>query len=162
MNLSDRIKAAVEAVVNRIVSRYDYAGCWGYTVASQNDDGTVELLADRPDKAPPLSNIPATWGNPAIEVKLQPGGHCYVEFANLDPSQPVVTGWDPGSYDSVKICGGDKPAARVGDTVAVFLPPMVPFTGFLNGLTFTGTMTITSPAVGIIKSGSDKVGLPQP
>lgn len=157
MNVSDRFKAAIEAVVIRITGKYDYAGCYSYTVASQNADGTLELKPDLPKKVPGLSNVSISYGNPGETAKVSQGARCYVIFPNQDPANPRVLGWENGGLQSIKLGGGTAPAAGIGATVNVFFPPTVPVSGTVSGNPFVGVITITTPGIGIVQTGNPGV-----
>ena len=119
---TDRIKAAVEAVMRRLATRYEYAGLWGYTVVSQNDDFTLEIKPDRPDQVPMLSGVPSTCGNPTMNVRVPPGVRCYVKFVDMDPGQPFVRAWNPGDVNVLTVCDGTAPMARMGDMIEAAAP----------------------------------------
>lgn len=117
MNLSDRFKAALEALVVRIAGKYDYAVPYACAVVSQNNDGTLEL---KPDSSllPGLSNVPIRYGAPGVTATVTAGARCFVVFENADPSKPVVAGWDLSSPLVMLTLGaGSQPVMRVGDMV---------------------------------------------
>jgi hypothetical protein len=166
MAISDRLKAAIEAVVKRIVGRYDYAAAYGYKVACQHDDdSSVDLMPDESTKIPPLFRVPILYGNPAEKVKVKAGAMCTVMFADCDPSKPFVFGWEYGSFESVSYGDGDRPIARKGDSVTIYYGEKMQFTGVVSGAPATGFLTpatsffapdIEFVGTGVIADGSDK------
>jgi hypothetical protein len=50
-----------------------------------------------------------------------------------------------------------RPGARMGDPVALQLPPAVPVVGTLSGQPFVGTMTLVTPLIGSITGGNRRV-----
>ena len=116
-NLSDRFKAALEAMVLRIAGKYDYAVPYACKVISQNSDGTLELQPDS-SALPGLSNVPVRYGAPGTTATVGAGARCFVVFENADPSKPVVAGWDLASpLIMLTLGGGNQPVSRVGDLV---------------------------------------------
>jgi hypothetical protein len=92
-----------------------------------------------------------------VRVRVQVGARVMIGFESGDPRKPYAAMWEPGSIESISFDGGESPIARVGDTVTVDWPPSLQFVGLLGGLAFTGTMTVTSPSVGVIDSGAQRV-----
>lgn len=125
MNLSDRFKAALEALVLRICGKYDYAVPYACRVIAQNPDGTLELVPDDPrfivgaavnQPLPGLSAVPIRYGAPGVTATVGTGARVIVEFENADPARPVVTAWDLSSpLVMLTMGGGNQPVARVGD-----------------------------------------------
>jgi hypothetical protein len=158
MNLSDRLKASLEAFVLRLVGRYDYAVSYGYTVVSQNSDGTVDLKPDRPELVPPLSGVQILYSHPGEKVTVPAGVRCKVMFADRDPSKPFVLGWEASTANVLTLMNGSQPVARVGDTVAILFPPVLPIAGTVTGVgPFVGTLTIVTQGVGVIQTGQTKI-----
>ena len=155
MNLSDRLKAAITAFVSQLTAKYDYAAKYAHTVVAQNADGTLELKPDSPN-LPGLSNVPIR-SLPGLAIKVSPGARVSVEFDGMDPSKPYATTWDQGGLTSLAFAGGNAPIARMGDTVSVFFPAVIPVTGVMLGSPFTGVITIATPAPGIINGGNPQL-----
>jgi hypothetical protein len=104
--------------------------------------------------------IDTTTGSESI--KLLHGKGAYIEMLP-DGSVSVVS--SDGST-TIKLTDGgvtmgsttgQQPTARATDTVIVMFPPVIQVAGTLNGLPFVGIATITSPAVGVIQTGSATV-----
>jgi hypothetical protein len=103
-------------------------------------------------------------------AKLKPGSEVLVEFIAGDITQPICTGFpsrDDPNYlpDALELCVAPgktgRPSAGEGDTVDVFFPPEIPFTGIITppGSPVTGVLTIVTSAPGVINSGSDLVSV---
>lgn len=131
-------------------------------------DGTHVNLQSIDGNAPDL--VPAAcWFSPGLSAKLTPSQNVVVSFLFGDARFPVVTGVDPtlpvevtldaSSRIHIAPSGAPAPAARAGDAIQVILPPTMPVVGIITppGSAFTGTITITNPAFGVIASGSAKV-----
>jgi hypothetical protein len=105
-------------------------------------------------------------GMSGTHAVLTPGSEVLVEFVEGDRSLPIVTHFCPKGSNgfapvSLSLAGGSRPVACIGDTVDVLFPPLVPFTGLVNGSTpIAGTMQMVAAGVGIVKTGSNKVTAP--
>jgi hypothetical protein len=117
--------------------------------------------------APDLQPVPVWPGIAGAAAKLTPSQTVLVAFLNGRRSLPVVVGFDGAlpkevtldATDAVHIApsgGTPRPIARAGDTVEVYLPPLCAVSGTVGGAPFVGTMTIVTPAYGIIADGSAK------
>lgn len=149
---------AVRRLVQALTAPLRYHRRYPCTVMGQADDGTIDLLPDDPEIAGSgLQGVKIRHGLPDVEVRVLVGSRCLLGWEAGDPRRPYASLWERGSIESISFGGGDKPIARVGDSVSCFWPPSVPVTGTLAGSAFVGTMTITSPAAGIIQSGAEKV-----
>jgi len=138
--LSDRFKAGIEAFVNRLVGRYDYAFVWSYEVVAQNADDTLELKLDVPSKVPGLSKVPVIWGNAGVTATVRKGARCFVAFINGDPSMPRVIGFEHGSYTAIKAGDDGLPMARQGDLVQCGGP------GTVVNIVLTAPVPVVTPA----------------
>jgi hypothetical protein len=142
VKLSDRFKAALEAVVQRITNKYDYAVPYACRVVAQNGDGTLELVPEdgrlgSNQTIPGLSSVPIRYGAPGMTATVQAQARVIVEFENADPARPVVTAWDPMSpLIMLTLGGGNQPLFRVGDMVQCGGPGQ------------PVTITLTAPAAG--------------
>lgn len=149
---------AIRRLVQILTAPLRYHRRYPCTVQAQAADFTLDLLPDDEEiRGTGLQGVKMRHGLPGVEVRVVVGSRCLLGWDAGDPRRPYAALWEAGSIESISFGGGDKPIARVGDTVTCFWPPSVPVTGTLGVLPFVGTMTITSPAVGIIQSGADKV-----
>ncbi len=150
----DRARAAIEAIIERLLSKVDYAALYPCTVVSQNGDGTLELRPDS-SKIPGLSKVPYRPGIPGIVIKVNAGARVIVGFEDMNPSKPVATVWGGTGLKEVQI-GGLQPVARQGDVVSVTLPPGTVFQGVAGPPVgpFVGTFAVPVIATGVILTGS--------
>lgn len=174
----DRILEPLRAIIRAEVAKLTYLGTWEYAVVGVNGDGTVNATATDPSAPlPSLNNLPIRSGPEGGTSAPTPGNACYVRFINGDPGRPVVVGnqapvrtatFDatetvrvgPSVTNAVQLAGGNAPVARLGDAVNVYFPTTpIPIAGaaVLIPGTFTGTITLPTPAVGVITTGQPKV-----
>jgi hypothetical protein len=152
------VKDSLAAFVRRVMKNTLYHAQYICTVQSQDADGNLDLLPDDERiRGTGLSRVPIRHGIPGVTVRVLPGSRVTLAFEAGDPSRPFAALWDPGAIEEISFNDGRAPVARVGDYVTVFWPASCLVTGMLGALAFTGTMTITSPSVGIIRGGSPKV-----
>jgi hypothetical protein len=127
------------------------------TVEAQAADGTLDLTPDDESvRGTGTQSVQIRHGLPGVTVKVKKGARLLLGFEAGNPERPFASLWEPGAIEEISIDGGDKPVAREGDAVTCFWPPSVPVTGTLGGVPFAGTMTITSPAPGIIDTGAER------
>ena len=152
--------------LDAILTQRESAHIWGkhrYRVYSMAPDGRANLQVVRkvsglPDVLPVIlkPGAPGLWG------KLTAGSEVLVEFIGGDPTEPIITGFsgkgEPGFVpESLELCGGGAPIARLGDTGVAFFPPVCPIAGTVEGVgAFTGLLTITTPCPVQINTGSGK------
>ena len=118
MQLTDRIKGAIESFVTRLTSKYDYAGFCAYIVVAQNADDTLELKPVDPNKHPPLSKVEMRFETPATRCRVKVGAECTVVFANMDPSRYFAFGgFKHGDFEELHFGDNTVPIARQGDFV---------------------------------------------
>lgn len=161
----ERLMAALTTLV-RELGRTTYLKTFRYRVVSQAADGRLTLQAvDKPQGMPDGGPITVWPGMAGASAKYKPAQLVRVAFFDGDPTLPVVVGADGtlpleaslNASTAVHLGGGGAAVARIGDTVSVIFPPEMPFVGTVGGAPATGTLTIASPGVGIIQTGSQKV-----
>jgi hypothetical protein len=103
-----------------------------------------------------LAKVPIRHGLPGVTVKVKQGARLLLGFEAGDPRRPYASLWEPGAIEEISIDGGDQPIARAGDPVTVFWPPSVPVVLTSPTGVFTGTMTITTAASGLIDDGAQR------
>lgn len=150
-----RLLAALQRLVRRLFSRIDYLAAYPARVVTQNGDLSLELKPES-DRLPPLSKVPVRVGIPGMKVKVSAGATVLVTFEAGDPRRPVATLWGDSGLVEVQI-GGARPFARLGDSVTLAMPPVIPVQGTLNGAPFVGTMMVKTPLIGSIITGSGVV-----
>ena len=140
-------------------------GKFHYRVFRMSGDRVEAQAVSRADGLPDIVPVEQWPGVPGTACQLAMGSDIAVEFLAGDPSRPIVTAYGPRSSagfvpESVGLCDGVRPVARVGDSVTVFLASGAPvfIAGTLNGVPIVGgALTFTTPLMGVIGSGSAKV-----
>jgi hypothetical protein len=138
--------------------------------AVTNPDGS-------PSAAPDLVEVVVWPGMAGLSAEHNLGSNVLVAFiATPDGNQaPFVFSFDPTKLPlsvtldasgevqigptaaTVSLAGGGPPIARVGDTVLIYFPPILPFSAVTEtGIAMTGTITIPGPGLGSIQTGSSK------
>lgn len=158
-----RLAAAVAAVAERSAPLRIW-GKYRYRVFRMAPDGRVELQsAKQVDGLPNIIPADQWCGAPGAHGTLAVGSEVLVEFIAGDPSDPVITAFAPKGANghvpqSLELCDGELPVARVGDAVTVFLPTTGGlFSGTLGGEPLVGTIVFLDPIVGIISGGASRV-----
>lgn len=157
--LAGALRSVVERMTDRglpYVYRYSVVKMSGVRVELR----AVRRAAGLPDTLA-LSMWPGVAGSHAT---LPPGAQVLVQFLEGDRSAPVVVAFAGADGEGfvplmLELGGQGGPfAARVGDPVQVTLPPAA-FSGTVNGLPASGTVTWAPPQVanGTITGGSGRV-----
>ena len=156
-----RVFIGEEMAATKFFGRYEY-------IISNPTTTTVDLSPTDPSIGlPEIQNVPLT-ADCIASFTPPDGGKAHLQFLNGSPARPVCV-WSecdqstgPGS---IVLCpngsGGANAVGRVGDTVVVAFPPAMQISG-LQGLPvptepFIGLLTITTPAIGTIQTGSPNV-----
>jgi hypothetical protein len=151
-------REAVERVIEYVVRDRLYLRAYECTVERQAADGSLDLLPDDERiRGTGLSGVPIYHGLPGVTVTVTPGARVLLQFVSGDPQRPFASLWRSGDIEEISFNGGTAPVARQGDPVACYWPASVAFTGLLNGVSFSGTMTIATPGAGLIESGAARV-----
>ncbi len=171
--LTDLFVGLVERLV---LPRLDPLARYPATVASQNEDGSLDVRPDDPRFGPGLTRVPVRHGIPGVSVRVRSGARVMLAFEGGDTSRPYVPEFEGGLESiTIKALGkvvveapevfladeeGAQPLARVGDLIEVALPPLTPFTGTVvpapPGSPVAGTLTFVETAQGYITSGSER------
>lgn len=125
--VSDRLRAAIEAVVRALVPPVDALALYEAQVTTWTEaTQTADLVPASPASPLPaaMSGVPQRIGPPGTRVVLQPGTRVLVGFTDGDLSRPEIRFADlPGSTGffpagtRVDLAEGTQGAARVGDPV---------------------------------------------
>jgi hypothetical protein len=128
------------------------------SVQGQSSDlATLDLLPDDTDiRGTGLQQVHIRHGLPGVQVKVPVGARVLLGFEAGDPERPYAALWEPGAIEQIIFDHGTKPLARKGDAVTCFWPPSVPITGTVGPAALEGSLTITSPAPGIIAAGAER------
>jgi hypothetical protein len=135
-SLLDHLRSLVE----HFTAPYRYQGFYPAEVATQNEDGTLEIKALHPQIAG-LSRIPIRYGVPAVRAKIRRGSLVLVGYEAADPQRPYATDFALEAIDELIITvaglgkvvvnadniylGGEDgavPIARVGDLLEAVVP----------------------------------------
>jgi hypothetical protein len=170
---SDRLLAALNALIDRKVSPTKFYGRYQYTISNPTTTTVDATPVDDSIGLPDLQGVPIVADS--ISVYTPPdGGECHIEFLNGNPNGARCV-WTEGAPSHTDIMAGTTPAAKLGDTVqsmVVATPPNL--TGFIalgvsgpmvQGVAYPinpalSSITILSPVSGTIVTGSAGVGLP--
>lgn len=155
------LKTSLEAIVARLTADRVYLAKHPCVVELQHDDDTLDLTPDNTAlRGRGISNVPIRHGLPGVRVKVKQGSRCLLGFEGGDPDKPYASLWDSASVEQILFNGGTAGIARVGDIVQCYWPTAINvLSGNLAGLPFAATLMITSPAVGIITTGSARVNV---
>lgn len=176
MSASDRIVAAIRALIALEFPRLRFLGVYEYVVQAASV-ATVDVApTDTTIGLPSLSGLPLSSSILGEAVSgAAVGAVALVQFVNGDPGRPEVVSLSLPSKNStvdatgtlslgpsatlVKLAGGTAPVARRGDAVTVYLGSTpLNVSGTINGTSaFVGTILFSGPAVGIIAAGNPKV-----
>lgn len=157
-----RLAEALRSIVERSVGG-SLHGKFRYRVVRMASD-RVELQAVRAAAGLPDVLPVSMWpGVPGATAILAAGAEVLVEFIEGNRALPIVTAYagpdGAGFVPTSLTLGGleGSPAARVGDTVEVLLPPAV-FSGTVGGAPATGVLTFPlAKTLGTITTGSSVV-----
>lgn len=151
-------RAALERLIQWVTRDHLYLAQYECTVERQHDDYTLDLLPDDERiRGTGLSRVEIRHGLPGVLVRVAVGSRILLGFTAADPKRPYASLWSAEAIESLSFNGGTAPVARVGDAVTVYWPASVAVVGTINLLPFNGTLTITSPSVGVIESGAPRV-----
>ncbi len=162
-----RTRAYLEApggMLNRMLAdmrkELDYRALWPARVVKQNSDDTLEVVTDderlRQGRGA-INRVPIRHGLPGVErVQVSQGARVRVGFDGGDPDKPFAALWDSGSADLVQVGPLGAAVAYVGSAVEVYFPPVVQFSGTINGAPAAGVMTIATPGIGVVTVGYQK------
>lgn len=125
-------------------------------VERQDSNGLLDLTPDDESiRGNGFQNVPIRHGLPGFKVKVKQGARLLLGFEAGDPRRPFAALWEPGAVEEIIFNDGDAPVAHEGAPVTVFWPPAVPVILVTPLGPFTGTITITSAASGLIDGGRD-------
>jgi hypothetical protein len=155
----NRLASALEAVIARQVERARFLGRYEYTISSPTSTTVDATPVDTSLGLPELQAVPICADSISSYVPPD-GGTCHIMFLNGRRSRPVCV-WTDEAPTMAQILKGAIPVALQGSTVTVLWPGAIPIAGYCSTLpppgTFTGTLTITSPGMGVIDDGSTTV-----
>lgn len=160
--VTDRIKRGLRAIIDSVVGpRLDYLAAYPARVVNQLADGRVECVTDDA-RIGSIGPMPIRLGIPGASVRVEPGARAYVSFDGGNPKAPFLASFEAGSLKellltadtevsvqapTIKIGGGNLPAARQGDLVMIGggLPPLSGPPHGTIALAATGPMVSGAP-----------------
>lgn len=158
----DRVLGPIQQVIQKEIAPHRFFGRYAYTISNPSlasiDGSPVNSNLGLPD----LQNVPLV-GSALASYVPPPGGRCRIEFVDGDPTQPECTWTEADSSKGptqVTLAPQTIPAqalGRVNDTVICIFPPLMQIAGTVAGAPFVGVLTITTPAIGSIQTGSPNV-----
>ena len=171
---SNRLQAALDALIARHVSPTKFYGRYQYTISNPTTTTVDATPADDSIGLPDLQGVPIVADS--ISVYTPPaGGECHIEFLNGVPTGARCV-WTEGAPSHAALLAGSNPAAKLGDTVqsmVALTPPnltgTMQFTGgpspMQTGVPYTivplaSSLIGLSPVSGTIVTGSAGVDLP--
>jgi hypothetical protein len=177
----DRLKRALVAIIDHRMHRVDYLALYPARVASQNSDGTLELVPDG-TRFKGISRVPLRLGLPGVTVEVEKDSRVLVGFEAGDKARPYASVWDTSTVKSITIkaetkvvvdapsveLGGEggRPLAAVGDFArmsttlianVMFLPPEpAPSVPVTTGKPLPAMLIFKTPPMLPIVSGSKR------
>ena len=119
----DRLRDELLTFIQRALASVFYQAQHPATVRAQSADGArVDVVVDPPTRLPPLTGVPIRHGLPGVTVRVSPGARVGITFELGDPARPVATLWEAPSMVEWVVNGGERKAARDGDSVEVTIP----------------------------------------
>lgn len=159
---ADRLLGPLQQVIQKELAPARFFGRYEYTIhnpsSSTIDGAPIDTMLGLPE----LTAIPLV-GDALAAYTPPDGGKAHVMFLDGKPTKPVcvwteVTGSNGPTDIVIAPQGkGANNVARVTDTVVVLFPPLMQIAGTLSGAPFIGVLTITTPAIGAIQTGSSVV-----
>jgi hypothetical protein len=114
----DRLKRALVAIIDHRMNRVDYLALYPARVASQNSDGTLELVPDG-TRFKGMSRVPLRLGLPGVTVEVEKDSRVLVGFEAGDKARPYASVWDTSTVTSITLKAEtkvvvDAPSVEIG------------------------------------------------
>lgn len=150
---------ALIRIIRSLTRDMKYFKNYQCTVAAQSSDWkTLDLVPDdEAIRGDGLKGVPIRHGLPGCRVKVPVGSRVLLGFESGSSTRPFAALWDPGSVEVIVLAEGSQPVARVGDQVSVFWPSSMSITAVTPMGALEGTVSITTPGIGVIESGNEKL-----
>jgi len=159
---ADRVLGPLQQVIQKETAGAKFFGRYEYVIHNPGS-GTIDgAPVDTTLGLPELTGVPLV-GDSIASYNAPDGGKAHVMFLDGSPTKPVCVWTEVTSEngpDTVVLApqgDGVNNVARVSDTVTILFPPLMPVAGTVGGLPFIGVLTITTPGVGSISTGSTLV-----
>lgn len=162
----DRVLGPLQQVIERQVAPMRAFGRYEYTIHNPTDTTIDAAPVDTELGLPELQAVPLVGD--ALASYIPPdGGKAHIMFLDGSFKKPVcvwtevTTSNGPTDIKLGPQGDGMNNVARVTDTVVVLFPPLMQIAGVVGALPFVGVLTITTPAIGAIQTGSSLVSAAQ-
>ena len=158
----DRMLGPLQALIDARTAPTRFFGRYEYTISNPTPTTVDASPLDSTLGLPDLQSVPIVADSIAGFTPPD-GGICHVMFLNGLPTRPACvwceadTNTGPAAVTLAPQNSAAPPVARVDDTVVVMFPPLMQIAGTVSGAPFIGVLAITTPASGIIQTGSGTV-----
>lgn len=155
----DRLLGPLQQVIAKELAPARYFGRYEYVISNPSSTTIDGAPVDTALGIPELTSVPLV-GDALASYTPPDGGKAHVMFLDGSPTKPVcvwteVTAQNgPAEITIAPQGSGANNVARVTDTVVVLFPPLMQIAGTISGAPFIGVLTITTPAIGAIQTGS--------
>lgn len=116
----DRLRAALLGIIRDATRRVDYLRHVRARVVHVLADGRVDVMPETVG-TPQQQALPLRYGVPGVlRAVCRAGARAVIAWAEGDPSQPFVAGWEAGALEELvfDVDGGARPLARSDDATA--------------------------------------------
>jgi hypothetical protein len=158
----DRLLGPLQQVIQKEIAPHRFFGRYEYVISNPQPTTIDGAPVDTELGLPELQMVPLV-GDAIASYTPPDGGKAHVMFLDGSPAKPVCVWTEVGAQNgptAVTLApqgDGANNVARVTDTVVVLFPPLLQVAGIISGAPFVGVLTITTPAVGAIQTGSSLV-----
>jgi hypothetical protein len=156
---ADRVLGPIQQVIQKEIAAHKFFGRYEYTISNPQPTTIDGAPVDTALGLPELTSVPL-MGDALASYTPPDGGKAHVMFLDGNPAKPVCVWTEVSSKNgptAITIAPqgtGANNVARVTDSVVVLFPPLMQIAGTLSGAPFIGVLTITTPAIGSIMTGS--------
>lgn len=164
---ADRVLGPLQQVIEKQLAPLRAFGRYEYTISNPTDTTIDAAPVDTELGLPELQSVPLV-GDALAQYTPPDGGKAHIMFLDGSFAKPVcvwtevTTSNGPSDVKIGPQGDGMNGVARVTDTVVVMFPPLMQIAGVVSGaLPFVGVLTITTPAIGAIQTGSSLVSAAQ-
>ena len=153
----DRMLGPIQQVIQKELQPTRFFGRYAYTIHHPTST-TVDASPVNPSLGLPDVQSVRICADSLASYTPPDGGECHIMFLDGVPTAPICV-WTAQAPTVAQILSGAIPVALQGNTVTVLWPGAIPVTGVITppGSSFTGLLTITSPGIGQISTGSSTV-----
>ncbi len=162
----DRVLGPLQQIIQKETQALRFFGRYEYVISNPTTTTIDGAPVDTALGLPELTGV-AIVGDSLANYSPPDGGKAHIMFLDGSPAKPVCvwTEVSPQNGPSGIVLApqgtGVNNVARVTDTVVVLFPPLMQIAGTVSGAPFIGVLTITTPAIGAIQTGSSLVSAAQ-